>query len=455
MKFSLTNKFKKKFSIAIQNKDQKFISESLVDVSPADITELLYEFTSNDSKYILGIIDLSISSKIISELDQDTRVNFLKVFSPHEIAKYLENIDSDDGADILSDLNLELRNKVISCVQDVDKSSNLKDLIRYEDDVAGGLMAKELVRCNLNWNIVQCIDQIRKQAEEVSKVYSVYVTDNYGKLIGKVSLKKIIISDDKTKIKEIYDDYIISVDVSTSEEEVVLLMQKYDLEALPVVNKRGKLVGRITIDDVVDVITESAEEERQLMSGISLDVEEDDSIWKLSNARLPWLIIGILGGFLGAFFLGSFESSFVNNNRLFISLSFFIPLIMATGGNVGVQSSSIVIQSLSNPSAFEDSILSRLFKVSVIAVLNGLVLALIVFLGITLFVPEDPTISYIVSLSLFTVVIISSLMGTMTPLILNKLGFNPALASGPFITTSNDILGLAIYFVVAIFLKNI
>ena len=454
MKFSLTNKFKERFYDAIKLKDEKFIFNSLYEISPADITILLNEFNSADSKYVLDIIDLSISSKIISELDQDTRISFLKVFSAQEIAKYIEKMDSDDGADILSDLDLEFRNLVIKYIKDKEKSSNLKDLIRYDDNVAGGLMAKELVRCNINWNIVQCINQIRKQAEEVSKLYSVYVTDNYGKLIGKVSLKKIIISKDKTKVKEIYDDYVISVDTSTKAEEVVIIMQKYDLDALPVVNKRGKLVGRITIDDVVDYITESADEERQIMSGISSDVEEDDSIWKLSSARLPWLIIGILGGFFGAFFLESFENSFIDNNKFFISLSFFIPLIMATGGNVGIQSSSLVIQSLSNPNVFQDSVFIRLFKVSIIAIINGLVLASIVYFGINFIIPDNNKISFIVSFSLFTVVIISSLMGTLTPIILDKLGFNPALASGPFITTSIDILGLAIYFMVAIFLNS-
>ena len=454
MKFSLTNKFKERFYDAIKSKDKNFIFNSLYEISPADITILLNEFNSSDSKYVLDIIDSSLSSKIISELDQDTRISFLKVFSNEEIAKYIEKMDSDDGADILSELDIELRNSVIRCIKDKEKSLNLKDLIRYDDNVAGGLMAKELVRCNLNWNTIQCINQIRKQAGEVSKLYSVYVTDDYGELIGKVSLKKIIISKDKTKIKEIYDDYVISVNTSTKAEEVVIIMQKYDLDALPVVNKRGKLVGRITIDDVVDYITESADEERQIMSGISSDVEEDDSIWKLSNARLPWLVIGIFGGFFGAFFLESFQNNFIDNYKFFISLSFFIPLIMATGGNVGIQSSSLVIQSLSNPNAFQGSVLTRLFKVSIIAIINGLVLALIVYLGISFLIPDNNKISFIVSFSLFTVVIISSLMGTLTPIILDKLGFNPALASGPFITTSIDILGLAIYFMVAIFLNN-
>ena len=274
---------------------------------------------------------------------------------------------------------------IILNISDKQKSKDLKDLLKYDDDVAGGLMAKELVKCNINWKISQCINLIKKQAEKVSMIYSVYVTDDKGKLLGKVSLKDIILAKDNSQIKDVYDDYIISVNVKMSQEDVAQIMQKYDLTVLPVVNKRGKLVGRITIDDVVDVITETAEEERQIMSGITSDVEEDDSVWKLSNARLPWLIIGIFGGLFGAFFLGSFESNYFNGNEIFISLSFFIPLIMATAGNVGIQSSSIVIQSLSNPSAFESSVTNRLFKVILVSALNGFVLSLIVYFGLLFF----------------------------------------------------------------------
>ena len=318
-------------------------------------------------------------------------------------------------------------------------------------------MAKELVKCNINWKISQCINLIKKQAEKVSMIYSVYVTDDKGKLLGKVSLKDIILAKDNSQIKDVYDDYIISVNVKMNQEDVAQIMQKYDLTVLPVVNKRGKLVGRITIDDVVDVITETAEEERQIMSGITSDVEEDDSVLKLSNARLPWLIIGIFGGLFGAFFLGSFENNYFNGNEIFVSLSFFIPLIMATAGNVGIQSSSIVIQSLSNPSAFETSVANRLFKVILVSILNGFVLSLIVYFGLLLFDTYNildfdmySKTAYIVSISLFSIVLVSSLLGTVTPIILNRLNFNPALASGPFITTTNDLLALAIYFVIAL-----
>ena len=272
-----------------------------------------------------------------------------------------------------------------------------------------------------------------------------------------MSLKDILLAKDNSRIKDIYDDFVISVDAKMNQEEVSQIMQKYDLTVLPVVNKRGKLLGRITIDDVVDVITETAEEERQIMSGITSDVEEDDSIWKLSNARLPWLVIGIVGGLFGAFFLGSFESNYINNNKVFLSLSFFIPLIMATAGNVGIQSSSIVIQSLSNPSAFENTVSERLFKVLLVSILNGIVLSLIVYFG--LLVSDYYNIldfgiysqtALIVSVSLFSIVMVSSLLGTITPIILDRLNFNPALASGPFITTTNDLIALAIYFIVAL-----
>ena len=462
MKFSLTSEFREKLRSEINNSNIKFIENVFKDISYVDITELLYEFDSEESKYILDNINSETSAQIISELDQDTREKFLKIYSNKEIASYLEFIDSDDGADILSELDEEDKVDVILNISDKQKSKDLKDLLKYDDDVAGGLMAKELVKCNINWKISQCINLIKKQAEKVSMIYSVYVTDDKGKLLGKVSLKDIILAKDNSQIKDVYDDYIISVNVKMNQEDVAQIMQKYDLTVLPVVNKRGKLVGRITIDDVVDVITETAEEERQIMSGITSDVEEDDSVWKLSNARLPWLIIGIFGGLFGAFFLGSFESNYFNGNEIFISLSFFIPLIMATAGNVGIQSSSIVIQSLSNPSAFESSVTNRLFKVLLVSVLNGFVLSLIVYFGLLFFDNYNildfdmySKTAYIVSISLFSIVLVSSLLGTVTPIILDKLNFNPALASGPFITTTNDLLALAIYFVIALIFGGI
>ena len=276
------------------------------------------------------------------------------------------------------------------------------------------------------------------------------MVDDLGKLVGKVSLKRIILAEDSAKIADIYDDNVVSVETYMDEEEVAIIMQKYDLEAAPVVNARGKLVGRITIDDIVDVITEMAEEERQMMAGISADVEEDDTVWMLSKARLPWLIVGMVGGLLGAQFMGLFRGDIV----LIPALAFFIPLITATGGNVGIQSSSIVVQSLANPNVFAGGLVQRLMKVLFVAVVNGVILALMVF-GVVMMVNRNEPLAATVSIALFSVVLLASFMGTITPLILDRFGINPALASGPFITTANDLLGLAVYFSVAHLLYNL
>jgi magnesium transporter len=326
---------------------------------------------------------------------------------------------------------------------DIELRLQVTELLRYDEDVAGGLMAKELIRARSNWTVVQCIEEIRKQAENVSKFYNVYVVDDYDKLLGLVALQDLIISDARTVVSEIYDDDVVSVETHMSDLEVAEVMQKYDLESVPVINSIGRLVGRITIDDVLDVITEQAEEDRQLMSGISEDVEEYDSVWRNTRARLPWLIVGIVGGIISAKFMGLFEQELAR----ITAIAFFIPLIQATGGNVGIQSSSLIVQSLANPGFVEEGLLKRLGKVFLVAIVNGFFLSLIVFVS-NILLDDSADLAMVVSLALFSVVIFASFIGTVTPLILNKLGFNPALASGPFITTTNDLLGLGVYFTI-------
>ncbi|WOK04624.1 magnesium transporter [Imperialibacter roseus] len=450
IQFELSKEYLERFQGALDEKDEQFIRASLDGVNPADITQLLYEFDTEESKYVIDLLEKQISAQIINDLDEDTRTEFLGAFTVTEISSFLDFLDSDDCVDILMELSLQTREEVVALIRDEQKARHIQELLHYDEDVAGGLMAKELIKCNLNWTIRQCIEEIRKQAETVQKIYSVYVVNNTGKLIGKVSLKKIIIAEDSAKIADIYDDDIVSVATHMDEDEVASIMRKYDLEAVPVINAKGRLVGRITIDDIVDVMQEQAEEERQLMAGISDDVEEDDSVWKLSKARLPWLIIGMVGGLMGARFIGLFEGDIA----LIPAVAFFIPLITATGGNVGIQSSSIVVQSLANPNVFAESMARRLVKVLTVAVLNGLILALLVFGSVILLYKEE-FLAITVSIALFSVVLLASFMGTITPIILDKFGINPALASGPFITTANDLLGLGVYFTVANLLYGI
>lgn len=450
MEFALSKEFLERFQEALDEKQEDFIKVSLGEVNPSDITALLYEFDYQECKYVLGILDPEKAADVLINMDEDYRQAFVDEFTSAELARYLEMLPSDDAVDILNQLSSKRREEVIRLIENEEKAGNLLDLLRYDEDVAGGLMAKELIKARVNWSIRQCIEEIRKQAEHVDKIYSVYVVDAKDRLVGRVSLKKVIISDDKAIVGDIYDEEVMSVEAFMHEEEVAALMRKYDLEAVPVVNARGKLVGRITIDDVVDVITEMADEERQIMAGISSDVEEDDSVWDLSKARLPWLVIGMAGGFLGAQFMGLFKGDII----LIPALAFFIPLITATGGNVGIQSSSLVVQSLANPSAFAGSLGQRLLKVFFVAVVNGVILALTVF-GAVMLVNRNQPLAFTVAIALFSVVLLASFMGTITPLILDKFGINPALASGPFITTANDLLGLAVYFSVAHLLYNL
>lgn len=447
MEFELSKEYLDRFTQAVEAEEVNFIKSTLEGVNPADISELLEEFDAEQSKYVIDLLETEVGAEIIVDLDEDLQSRFLDNFTSEEIAEFVDHMDSDDGVDVINELPVEKQEEVLASVENQEKAGYILDLLRYEEDVAGGLMAKELIRANLNWTIQQCIEEIRKQAENVEKIYSVYVVDNQEKLLGRVSLKKIILSEPNVLVADIYDTDIVSVGTHADEEEVTLTMQKYDLEALPVINVKGKLVGRITIDDAIDVITEQAEEERQMMAGISGDVEEDDTVWVLSKARLPWLVIGLVGGLLGAKFISLFESDIA----LIPAMAFFIPLITATGGNVGIQSSSIVVQGLASYNAFEDSMFQKMVKVLFVAVVNGIILALIVF-GIVIFSTSDQAMAGTVSIALFSVVLLASFMGTITPLLLDKMGINPAMASGPFITTANDLLGLTVYFLVAHFL---
>lgn len=440
VQFELTKEFVERFQQALDERDQKFILDSLADVNPADISALLYEYNSEESKYVMSLLSIEVQAEIINDLDPDTRKNFLKVYESPEIITIVNLLNSDDAADILNELPVKTREEVLVGL-DTELRTQVIDLLRYEENVAGGLMAKELIKVRSHWTVVQCIDEIRKQAENVDKFYAVYVVDDRDVLKGRVSLKDLVLSDARKIVSEIYEEDIVSVETYLDDGEVADIMRKYDLESVPVINVQGQLVGRITIDDVVDVITEQAEEERQLMSGISESVEEDDSVWRNTRARLPWLLIGIFGGLMNAKFMGLFETELVR----ITAIAFFTPLIQATGGNVGIQSSSLIVQSLANPGFVEEGLWKRLTKVFSVALLNGVFLAVIVF-GANVLLFSERNLSFVVSVALFSVVVFASFIGTVTPLVLNRFGFNPALASGPFITTTNDLLGLTIYF---------
>lgn len=410
----------------------------------ADIAEIMEELEIHEASFIFNLLDSDKTAEILLELEEETRNKILKRLTPKEIAEELVELSTDDAADIIAELPLERKNQVISEMEDVEHAKDIVELLRYDEDTAGGLMAKELVKVNENWNVLTCVKEMRTQAENVVRVHSIYVVDDENRLKGRLSLKDLLTTSTKTPIKEIYIPRVDYVNVDTKDVEVARIMQKYDLEAIPVVDELGRLVGRVTIDDIVDVIKEEADKDYQLAAGISQDVEADDSIFQLTRARLPWLVLALFGGLIAVEVSSSFQSAMDQYKVLY----FFTPLIAAMAGNVGVQSSAIIVQGLAN-NTLGGTLWQRLMKEVSLSLLNGLLLALLLLIGSHFVVGVEYIIGITVAISLVTVIVIASLIGTFVPITLNKYGIDPALATGPFITTSNDIFGIFIYFTIA------
>lgn len=442
--FELTKEYLEKIQTAINQQENELIIAEMDELYPADITNILYELEGEEAHYLVRLLDKKLGAEIITNLDTDDRKKFLKNFTAKEIAEYVDVLDSDDAVDILNEQPKDISEDIIGLLKDREQARFVNDLMHYDEDSAGGLMQKELIKINIKQSITECIEEIRRQAEDVENVSSVYVVDDESILLGRVSLKKIILAKRGARVADIYDENIVSVKTTAKGEEVADVMQKYDLEAVPVVNIQGRLLGRITIDDVVDFITESAQEDVQAMTGISEDVEEDDSVWRLVRSRLPWL----LGGMVGSFFAARLIHNFEDLLSKIPAVAFFIPLIGSTGGNVGVQSSSIIVQSLADKSGIDVSLGERLWKVLKVAFFNAIIAGIFAFLGSLIVDSANVQLSITVSLSIFSVVLLASFMGTLTPLVLNKFNINPAIASGPFITTTNDLLGYGVYLLI-------
>ncbi len=441
MQFELTKEFIEDIIFAIEKEDSSFLIGHLNSLHPADIAEVLDVVNLKEAQFLYKLLDEDVAADVLVEIDEDTREQFLASFSTEEIAESLENMQSDDAADVIQELSESQQEEVLDAIKDEGQSSEISKLLNYDEDSAGGVMDLDFVAATWSWTVKKTLQKLRAQVDNVDQVYTIYVVDDNKRLMGTLSLKRFLYASDDTLIKDIFQDEPISVDVTEPAEKVASIMEKYDLVAIPVIGEDSILLGRITIDDAVDVIKEEAEKDYQMASGISEKIESSDSVFVISRARLPWLLIGLLGGILGAYVIGMFEDKI----ELFPIMASFIPLILAMGGNVGVQSSAIIVQSLANNSLDFDSIAKKLFKELLIALFNGVICALITFVFCYL-TENDIALSYTIGLSILAVFTYAGLFGTFVPLILNKYKIDPALATGPFITTTNDVIGLLIYF---------
>ena len=444
MQFQLTREFLDQLRSSLQSSSEQEVISLVGELHAADIAEIVEELEIEEAKILYSYLDAEKASEVLINIDEDIRDKHIAAFTSKQIAEiFIENLESDDAADVIAVLPQHEREEVIECLEDQEQAEDIVDLLNFQEGTAGALMGKELVEVNENWSVKQCIREMRKQAENVDHIYTIYVVDDHEKLLGRLSLKKILTATADKKIADIYETGLITCKTYTPSDEVANLMEKYDLVALPVLDELGRLVGRITIDDVVDVIREEAEKDYQMASGLSDTVDSSDSIWVNTRARLPWLVLGLIGGIFGARVIGLYEEDL----QIMPQMAFFIPLIAAMGGNVGVQSSAIIVQGLANNSLGMGGIGPKLSKEFSVALFNGFVCASLI-LCYNLIASDSLVLSYTVSISLFAVILFAALFGTLVPLLLNKYKIDPALATGPFITTVNDILGLFIYFIV-------
>lgn len=442
MQFELTKEFLEEIREMIEQNNSAYIDKRIIQLHPADIAEIIDELDADEAKFIYQHLDNDRQGEVLMELEDDVRQQFIELLNPKQLARQLENLDSDDAVDVLGELDVDRQLEVISEMDNEDAEQLVK-LLNYDESSAGGLMQTEFIKAKLDWPVNRCVIELRRQAEDVEKVFTIYVVDNEDRLVGFLSLKSLLFAEKKALVKDIYQDKnMVYVTTNVEGEEVARIMDKYDLVSIPVLNLQKKLVGRITIDDIVDVIREEADKDFQMASGISESVESTASIWRMSRSRMPWLLIGMLGGILGAQVIGNFETQIGK----IPALAFFIPLVAAMGGNVGVQSSAIVVQSIANGTNQFSSILSKVKKEALLGMLNGIVCSIIIFLITWLL--QNVMLGLSVSVALFIVIFFAAIFGTLIPLILNKYNIDPAVATGPFITTLNDVVGLFIYFMV-------
>ena len=443
--FKINDELISKIKKLIEDNNRDKLLSSLADIHYADLAEIFELLETTEVIFLVKIFDKQKIADALAEIDEDLREIILEKLSAKEIAEKIVELDTDDATDVISELTEERQERVFSQIKDAELTDDIKELLKYDEDTAGGLMAKELVSVNENLSISKCLDEIRKQAKNVTRVHSIYVVDSKNRLKGRLSLKDVVTAKSRSKVRDIYIPNVDYVTVDQEGEDVAKIMSKYDLEAIPVTNKRKTLLGRITIDDIVDLIKDEAEKDYQLAAGISSEVEVNDSIFQLTKARLPWLFLGLLGGLGSVFILKDFEQ--IMNQPDLRNLFFYTPLIAAMAGNVGVQSSAIIVQGLAND-LVKGSLLNRLFKEVGLSLINGFALSVILIIFGQI-VNQDIFMSLTIAGSMMGVIIIAALVGTFVPIILDKQGIDPAIATGPFITTANDIFGIFLFFYIA------
>ena len=438
--FEIDEEFLEDFRELIQIRSAASIVNILADLHSPDIADIMNNLAPDDRMYIFELLDNETASEVLLEVDEKVREELLDRLSHLRIRGIVGELDSDDAADIVGELSDEVAERVLD---DIDKedSHTLKELLRYPTDSAGGIMATEFVSVKKNDTVQKAIQRVRKMSKEIGEIYNVYVLDDDNLLAGFIPVKDLIVHNPRRRAYKVMESEFHAVDVLTDQEEVANIMKKYDLITIPVVNTKGEMLGKITFDDIMDVIHEEAEEDIQKFAGIAGTELISHGVWDISRRRMPWLAIAFIGQILSAFILSNFHESL----EKIIASAFFIPIIMAMAGNAGIQSSAVVIRGLGTGEIWEGMLAKRIVKESGVAFTNGVVFALLIFFIGWIWI-DDILFGIALGCSLLVVIAGATIVGATIPFLLTRLKIDPAVATGPFITTSNDALGLLIYF---------
>lgn len=437
----LTPELTKELKGYLETNELGKLQRIFLSMHPTDIAAFIDNLSDDDATRALRVLPDESVADVIVEMDEDRRQEILSLVPEREIATLIvQNMDTDDAADLIREMDSARQDAILSYVPDLDQAGNIVDLLHYDEDTAGGVMRKEMIVVNANWSMPMCLDDMRHQAEELDEIYYVYVVDDLQRLIGILPIKTVITNPSISEIRYVMLPNPVILHESDSMDTVIKTFDQYDLVAIPVVDAIGRLKGVITIDDVMDEMREKHEAESQMVSGISSEIDTSDNIFKQTGARLPWLLIGMIGGIFNSQLLGVYDSVFATIPQI----SLFIPLIGGTGGNVGMQSSTIVVQDLARGTLDTKKIPRTILNDLCVALVIASVISMVVFLY-NYFYIKNMLVMASVSLSLFTVVIFASLFGSIIPLIMHAVKIDPARATGPFITILNDLIGMFVY----------
>ncbi|MFO7783948.1 MAG: magnesium transporter [Desulfatiglandales bacterium] len=435
----LTEEFIASIKNAIGGKDMELLSRLIDELRPADLADLIEYLDKEERMFVFDLLEPEGAGEVLVEIEPPVQGSILDRLDNQALLEIVKELDSDDAADLVGDLPDERAHEIMGGLQD-DVSEELEKLLPYEDDTAGGLMALEFVAVRSSVTVEEAIERIREKREEVENLYYLFTMDDEDRLDGVVSLKDLVLASPETRVSEIMNPEVISVHVSMDQEDVAHTFKKYDLVSIPVVDDFKRLVGRITHDDIIDVIEDEADEDITLMAGVISSELTGESPVRISRARLPWLVAGLFGGILAAVVINQFEDSL----KKMIALSFFFPVVMAMAGNTGTQAATVAVRGLATGDIGMVNIGKRLWLEMKVALLNGIICGIL--LGVIVgFWLSDYGLGSVVALAQVLIIVNSGFIGAAVPFAFKKMNVDPALATGPFVTTSNDIMGLFIY----------